>query len=402
MDVAEKIRRFNAGRDPERLAMKLQKMRSNPFIFLRGTCHLFYDALPRHEIFSHAPVTWICGDLHLENFGSYKGDNRLAYFDINDFDEAVLAPCTWDLVRFLVSVQLGMQDLSVNEREIGLLCQTFVDAYSAALHEGKARWIERETATGLVEDLLQNLSLRSRQKFLDSRTEPKARGHHRAIRCDGRKALPANDADRIRIEALLSTLSHTRENPDFYRVIDVARRIAGTGSLGVARYIILVEGKGSPDANYLLDLKEAVPSSLLPCLKTRQPVWRSEAERVVTLQNRMQAISMAFLHAVEMDGKCYILRGLQPSEDRVDLSAWNGRLRRLEEVMISMGQLTAWAHLRSGGRQGSANADVLIGFAQDKAWHRSLLEVATQCTARVTLDWKTYADAYDHGYYRPD
>ena len=79
------ILNFNAGRDSERLAMKYHNMRRDAFVFLRGTCHLFYARLPRHTLFQSAPLAWCCGDMHLENFGSYKADNRLVYFDINDF-----------------------------------------------------------------------------------------------------------------------------------------------------------------------------------------------------------------------------------------------------------------------------------------------------------------------------
>ena len=61
-------------------------------LFLRGSAHLFHARLKR-GVFKPAPVAWCCGDMHLENFGSYHGDNGLAYFDINDFDEAALAPC---------------------------------------------------------------------------------------------------------------------------------------------------------------------------------------------------------------------------------------------------------------------------------------------------------------------
>ncbi|MFM6271696.1 MAG: DUF2252 family protein, partial [Dolichospermum sp.] len=75
----------------------------DPFYFFRGTCHLFYEDLSENSGMNLAPLTWICGDLHLENFGSYKGNNRLVYFDINDFDEAVIAPCTWEIVRFITS-----------------------------------------------------------------------------------------------------------------------------------------------------------------------------------------------------------------------------------------------------------------------------------------------------------
>ena len=104
-DVIDAIFGNNAGRDPERLAMKYAKMAQSPFIFLRGACHLFYDHLPDSPLFGDAPLAWCCGDLHFENFGSYKGDNRLVYFDINDYDEAALAPVTWYLIRLLTSIQ---------------------------------------------------------------------------------------------------------------------------------------------------------------------------------------------------------------------------------------------------------------------------------------------------------
>jgi uncharacterized protein (DUF2252 family) len=103
LDVVETIRRFNAGRDPQRLAMKYRALRTSPFSFLRSTCHLFYERLPSEPLLREVPPAWSCGDLHLENFGSYKGDDRLVYFDVNDFDEAALAPLTWDGVRFLTS-----------------------------------------------------------------------------------------------------------------------------------------------------------------------------------------------------------------------------------------------------------------------------------------------------------
>ena len=63
-------------------------MCEDAFAFLRSTCHLFYEDWPADTPLNEAPLAWICGHLHLENFGTFKGDNRLAYFDINDFDEA--------------------------------------------------------------------------------------------------------------------------------------------------------------------------------------------------------------------------------------------------------------------------------------------------------------------------
>ena len=340
MDVARRIADFNQGRDPERLAMKLAKMRSSPFIFLRGACHLFYERLPAQEpVFTQAPAVWLCGDLHLENFGSYKGDNRLAYFDINDFDEAALGPCTWDLVRFLVSVMLGLLDQS----------RSFIDGYAAALQDGKARWVDRDASEGLVQDLLASLRARKRADYLDSRTTHKSGPRRLKL---GRRALEATEAGRATVTTFLRNFAQAQPDPDFFRVLDVARRIAGTGSLGVDRYVVLVEGKGSPDGNYLLDLKEAMPSSPGALLSAAQPAWASEAARVVACQQRCQGIPMAFLNAVAMEGRPYILRGLQPSEDRVDLAGWNGAPDLLEGVVRTMAQIVGPPARRRAARLG--------------------------------------------------
>ena len=106
--VAERIAAFNAGRDPRRLERKYRAMRLDPFVFFRGTAHLYWeDWARRAERLPKSPTVWACGDLHLENFGSYLGDNRLVYFDLNDFDEAAMAPAIADLTRLLASLRLA-------------------------------------------------------------------------------------------------------------------------------------------------------------------------------------------------------------------------------------------------------------------------------------------------------
>ncbi|MGF6661299.1 uncharacterized protein (DUF2252 family) [Paraburkholderia atlantica] len=394
-DVAKIIASFNAGRDPERLAMKYKAMRGSPFVFLRGTCHLFYQRLPRANVLDDAPHVWICGDMHFENFGSYKGDNRLVYFDNNDFDEACLAPAPYELVRLLTSVLVGAADLKLSRAEALALCHTALDAYGVALAYGKSRWIEAETATGMVRDLFVALASRTRAAHLDRRTVLK--GKTRMLKVDGKKALPVSDERRAAVVQFMQQFAATEPNPDFYRTLDVARRIAGTGSLGVDRYVILVEGKGSPDGNYLIDLKQALSSSVSAHVTATQPQWQTEAQRVVEVQRRNQAVSQAFLHAVEFNQRSYVLRSLQPSEDRVALADWDGKLPRLAAVINSMAELSAWAHLRSGGRQKSAIADDLIAFGSRRDWQLPLIDLATQCEAQVAADWKAYCEAYDRG-----
>lgn len=67
--VFPRIEQFNQGRDPERLKLKYAAMSQNPFIFFRGSCHLFYEDWSVGSELDQAPLAWICGDLHLENFG---------------------------------------------------------------------------------------------------------------------------------------------------------------------------------------------------------------------------------------------------------------------------------------------------------------------------------------------
>ena len=394
MDVVQRILAFNNGRDPQRLRLKYRAMRASAFAFFRGSAHLFYDRLPRNGIF-RSPLVWSCGDLHLENFGSFKADNRLVYFDINDFDEAALAPASWDLVRMVSSLRVAADNVTVRKSEAEGLCSLFVESYATALGLGKAYWVERDTAEGLVRSLLEGLKTRRRADFLNSRTQMK--GKVRRLRTDGIKALSPSNQQRVLVEGFMAGFALTQPEPDFYEVLDVARRIAGIGSLGVDRYAILVTGKGSPDGNYLLDLKEAMPSVLASRVAARQPQWPTEAHRVVTVQRRLQAVSPAFLQPILLAESSYVLRALQPSEDRVTLDAATQGRGALEQTMQTLARMLAWAQLRSSGREGSATADELVDFGRRAKWRQKLLDASLACAAQVLRDAQVFDAAYDTG-----
>lgn len=387
-ELIARIQSFNAGRTPETLKLKYQAMAKNAFGFLRGTCHLFYQDLPV-DVFAKAPSVWICGDLHFQNFGSFRGDDRLVYFDVNDFDEAILAPCTWDIARFLTSVLVGAHTLEVNDEDAQALCDCFLTTYTAALTTGKSSAVHCETATGLVQDLLEHLKTRSRKQFLDERTDLKNKT--RSLKLIPEKTFATSDTEREAVTTLINTWASHQPNPKFFNVLDIAHRIAGTGSLGLERYVILVEGDGSPHENYLLDLKAARSSSLRPYTQLPQPTWNSEADRITAIQFRFQESAPALLNPLTMDGKSFVLRELQPTADRVDLDQWNGKLKRLKKVVQTMAEVTAWGQLRSSGRQGSAIADDLIAFAQDAAaWHPPVLDYARSYAAQVEADYQTF------------
>jgi uncharacterized protein (DUF2252 family) len=390
VDVVGQIRHFNEGRSPDGLALKFGRMRDDAFVFLRGSCHLFNARLSLSGALRKAPAVWACGDLHAENFGCYKGAQRQLCFDIVDFDEALLAPASWDALHLLASLDLGLP----REAPKAALARAFVDAYGAALAEGKAGWIDATTAQPPVSTLLKQAGDRQRPAFLDTRTERV--GRWRRIRLDNGKAWPASAAQQAAVRATLAAFAAGQDDPRFFEVIDIARRIAGTGSLGLDRFIVLVRGKGSPDGNHLLDLKLAQAASGVGRIPQLQPAWADEAQRIVGLQQRMQAVSVAFLHAVPMRGRHFVLRALQPSEDRMALDtrrpADDGR-----NLVVTMGRCLAWAQLRSAGRGGSAIADELMDFAAQTKWRTRLIEQAGSAAAQVRADWKTFSEAYDAG-----
>ncbi len=395
--VPERLKVFNQGRDPQRLAMKYGAMASDPFAFFRGTCHLFYEDWPQHSSLDATPAAWISGDLHLQNFGSYKGDNRLTYFDINDFDEAAKAPAAWDLARILASLWTARKGFHLDKGQAESLSQIFLDAYTVELGLGKARWLERATAKGMIRDLLKSLKKRSRLDFIKERTEP---GGGR-LRIDGKRTLVADGDSQAKVRAILAEVEKVHEKvpekANFFKVLDVARRIAGVGSLGLERYTILVDGRGKTDGHFLLDLKVQPGSSLKPYLHLPQPSWPHEAARVVAVQSRGQAIASAFAVPVAYGGTSYVLRELMPTSDSLTLQSWNGKLSRLEVVLASMGRLVAWSHLRSASWQGAAGLDEWMDFGHQQSWQPPLLNYAKSYARQVKKDWQEFSSAYASG-----
>jgi uncharacterized protein (DUF2252 family) len=184
-----------------------------------------------------------------------------------------------------------------------------------------------------------------------------------------------------------------RAYPRFFKVLDVAQRVAGVGALGLKRYVVLVAGDGGREGAALIDLKSQAGSSLIPRLRQRQPEFASEAARVVAIENRMQAVGPAFLAAVRIAGRSFTLRELQPGADKLDLSATHPDRAAFEAVVSAMGELTAWAQLRCAGRDGAAGVDGLMAFARNAALLRPLLPLARDWAAQIAADWRGFRDS---------
>ncbi|MCP5151789.1 MAG: DUF2252 family protein [Ectothiorhodospiraceae bacterium] len=395
-DTVERILAFNAGRDPERLRMKLDRLAAGPLRFLRGTCHLFFADVAGHPVLEASPRAWLCGDLHIENFGSYRGDNGLVYFDMNDFDESLCAPCNYELVRLLVSIVLARAVLRIGRREARRLARRFLEVYARELAAAKPRWVERDLARGLVRSLLRGARKHARKDFVGERTRKvRVAGarKRRRLDVDGRRALPATAADARRIEALVESALSTDGHR--MRVRDVARRVAGTGSLGIERFVVLAED-GEGDL-VLLDLKEARPSATAAALGHTQPPWASDARRIVSVQRWLQAIPPGIAIPVEHAGRSHVLRALQPSADRVDLVEPDVEVDAIEAVITTMAEVTAWGHVRAAGRAGADGVDTLARHGADASWLEPLLAVAEDEARRTEAHFTAFREAHARG-----
>lgn len=368
-------------------------MQKDAHAFFRGTCHLFYEDWPKTLTLNEAPLVWVCGDLHIENFGAYRGDNDLLYFDIADFDEAALAPCTWDLTRLLTSVLVAAKVHGAKRNVSLALCESLLDAYCLALRDGKARWIERAIARGIIRNTIRRVEGTTPRAFLDKRTVRSA--GKTLLRIDGEHTLQVSTFDRKRVRRVMREVGEASRDPSFYRVLDVARRIAGTGSLGLERYSILIQGSSRPPRRHrLLDLKVASPSALAPHLKTTQTGWNNDAERIATIQRRVQAIAPALLRSVAIEDRAYVLRELMPTQDKVALRTSRSTLAEFEHLAKDVGCVVGWDELRSSGRGGSATADDLARFAERRKWRKVVLNYAEDYVAVVFRDWKAFREAY--------
>jgi uncharacterized protein (DUF2252 family) len=391
--LAERLEAFNEKLIPSMVQLKYKHMAESAFRFLRGTCHLFYEDLSKIEDFPSSPNTWISGDLHLENFGSFKGNNRMVYFDLNDFDEAMLAPAAWELARVLTSIFVAFDTLKIDKAEAMKTAKLFLSTYSEILAYGKAYYIDPRTAEGIVRSFLKSIKKRKESDLIKKIADEK--GDQFKIKIDNRTHFALDP--KLRAE-LISHLTEWLKSKNGwagdYTVKDAAFRVAGTGSIGLKRYMFLLQSNKNKKKYLLVEMKEAAPSSLAPYNTIKQPIWASQAERVVTLKHRMQNISPALLSPNVFNGDIYVLQEMQPLADKISFESIATKNDCLELVIKDMALLTASAQIRSGGIQHSAIIDELMAFGKQTTWQQPLLDYAIKYSKQVTKDYNQFMADY--------
>lgn len=380
--------------------IKYKLMTENCFRFYRGTCHLFYEDLSRNTTLPQSPLAWICGDLHLENFGSYKADNRLVHFDLNDFDEAILAPALWEVTRMLTSILIAFDSLDIEPLKARKMAQLFLKTYAATLSKGKAYYIETKTAKGIINTFLKKAARKKRKELLLKRTNLQNNDH--TIDIDHPRHFEIDmELKRKLTDHITDWISNSSDGPYNYQVCDVAFRLAGTGSVGLKRYAFLLQGKRAKSKYLLVEMKQARTSSLTPYLAdTPQPEWTSEAERIVTIQQRMQNIPPVLLSHTIFEDEPYLIQEMQPVKDSLNFKLIRDRYRDMYKAIDDMAMLTASSQLRCTGRQGSAITDELIAFGQTCDWQEPTLDYAIAYADKMKKYYKGYKADWKAGFFK--
>jgi hypothetical protein len=320
MDIVEATRRFEewlrrritiVERD---LDYKHEQMRADPFLFFRATFYRWAQLWPEHcPKLAGAAEVHAVGDLHLENFGTWRDAEGRLVWGVNDFDEAHPLAFTNDLVRLAVSALLAAESSSHFKLTPAEICTQLEDGYRAAIKQGGEPFVLMETHPKLRAMALQDL----RQpaifwKRLQAKTVPL------------KGAVPDSVA-----KAIAKILPCGAEVE--YRTLKSPK---GLGSLGRRRYLAFVNWQGGRMAR---EAKEVVGSACLWAAGEKGGKDNPWLEKTVRAAVRCEDPYYEVRRG-------WLVRRLAPACSRIDIDELVHHAD-FAALLYSMGQETANIHL---------------------------------------------------------
>ncbi|MFE3827982.1 DUF2252 domain-containing protein [Streptomyces sp. NPDC059092] len=396
LDPLAVLARQAAHRVPELVPLRYERMAASPYAFLRGAAAVMAADLatqPRTGL-----TVQLCGDAHLLNFGVFAAPDRGLLFDLNDFDETLPGPFEWDVKRLAASVVVAALDQGAPAADARDAARAAAGAYRTSMRR-LARlgelgvWYERIDTADLLPlvraarrghvgaDLPQDCrrtGLRAVEKL--TRTDT-TEGRRRIIH-DPPLLEPVGRLDTAMLRRLFigyrSTLpEEQRVLLDRFRLVDVARKVTGVGSVGTRCFVVLLEGRDAGDP-LLLQIKEAERSVLAP--HVQQSVYPHQGRRVVAGQRLLQAAGDIFLGWVTgPEGHHFYWRRLRDMKGPAVVEAMPPPLLRAYAELC--GRALARAHARSGDR--IALAHYLGG---SDTFDRAVADFALRYADRNTAD----------------
>jgi uncharacterized protein (DUF2252 family) len=376
-------------RFPDLLERKIARMTASSIAFLRGSAELFYHVLAMRPELARGPKGkgWIAGDLHLENFGAYRTDghapkSRVA-FGMNDFDEAIIGPWRLDVLRLTTSLLLAARGFGLNGTDSTDLGFLLLRGYAHASFRKKTGKKAPLRTPHVVQHLVQQVRVRTRVELLDARTEVR-HGQRAFLRGPRYRSISPALAKKAQKAFSRYLEIHGITDPaekKHYEVIDVAQRIAGTGSLGCLRIALLTKGKGGQNDAFVFDMKEEKPSAASRFGKSPRG---AAAARVIEAMRASLAHPPRMLGATRLGSTSMLVRRLAPQEDKLDLS--KATVAELGAVASFVGACAGDGHARGATRPPkkewtSGECEQLLEHAIDLA---GIHEAAYLAYSRIT------------------
>jgi uncharacterized protein (DUF2252 family) len=342
------------------------RMRATPFTFYRGGAAIMASDLSRTA--STDLRVQLCGDAHLSNFGLFNGADRQLVFDVNDFDETSQGPFEWDLKRLAASVTIAGRNNELSAKRIRAATKAAVSGYRTVLAATLATSpldlrIFRIDVKRMLE---QDEKLRKRSKKAVDKASRK--DSMRALKklthvVDGKRRIIANPPLIVPLTDAIDDIGRDRLHDLFdryraslppyraaiverYRIVDMAHKVVGVGSVGTLCLIVLLESdQGTP---LFLQFKEATESVLEPYAGASD--YEHSGERVVRGQQLMQATGDIMLGWSHFDAEDrtidFYFRQLWDGKGSLDVDQMGHK--RLKQYAAACGGALALAHVRSG------------------------------------------------------
>lgn len=356
----------NKGRIAQLVPIRHGRMLQSPFAFYRGA------ALNMAADLAITPTSGLrvqaCGDCHLMNFGSYATPERRVIFDINDLDETLPAPWEWDVKRLGASFVLAC-------RSSGLSEDTAVDAVLSCVRSYRERmaeysempvldiWYDSIDAEKLAPQIRDE---EARKRFQDRVAKARARsvleheypelvttvGMAPSIKENPPLIYHARERGHEEVIANVlrafdkykETLQEDRRLLlDRYKLLDVAIKVVGVGSVGTFCGVMLL--MASEHDPLFLQFKQARPSVLEPY--AGKSVHENDGQRIVHGCRMMQSASDIFLGWTQGEfGRHFYVRQLKDMKIKPLVEVFTAG------VMLQYAELCGWtlahAHARSG------------------------------------------------------
>ena len=336
---------------------KFRKMSESAFAFYRGAAALFYADVSRDDdpfLNDQTSRVWIQGDLHAQNFGTYMNGAGTLIFDVNDFDEATLAPFTWDIKRFCASLALLGFQKALSDIEIRQLITAAAQSYArqvarfAAGHDRNFA-LSLANTEGVILDILRQARSLTRVNLLDMESDI-IQGDRRFK--DNKFFIKLNDAEKMKVEAALAEYFETipkrkKRAKITYQVKDISRRKGlGIGSAGLKIISILLEGETEALENdILISMKTALPSAAAQYVNDDKvkAYFKHEGHRTAVSQRALQANADPFLGYSTLDGIGMFVTEISPYTADLDWSDIND-MDDLVHLVTDLGRCIAKIH----------------------------------------------------------